>query len=63
MFLKAIMIILSAMVGLLCVVILGFLAYSIAWMVHERLHLDEEGEPWDLEIPWREENEYPGSRE
>lgn len=55
MFLKAIMIILSAMVGLLCVVILGFLAYSIAWMVRERLHIDDYGEPGDLEIPWGED--------
>lgn len=55
MILKAIMIILSAMVGLLCVVIMGFLAYSIAWMIRERLHLDEEGEPGDLEIPWGED--------
>lgn len=57
MFLKAIMIILSAMVGLLCVIILGFLSYSIAWMIHERLHLDEEGEPGDLEIPCEEDYE------
>ena len=56
MILKAIMIILSAMVGLLCVVIMGFLAYSIAWMIRERLHLDEEGEPGDLEIPRGEDD-------
>lgn len=49
------MLILPAMVGLLCAVILGFLAYSIAWMIHERLHLDDEGEPGDLEIPWGED--------
>lgn len=57
MILKAIMIILSAMVGLLCVIILGFLAYSIAWMVRERLHIDDYGEPGDLEIQWREEDD------
>ena len=54
MILKAIIIISSIMVGLLCVVILGFLAYSIAWMVRERLHIDDYGEPGDLEIPWGE---------
>lgn len=55
MFIKAIMIIFPAMVGLLCAVILGFFCYSIAWMIHERLHLDDECEPGDFEIPCEED--------
>lgn len=39
---KAILIILSAIVGLTGVAVMGFLIYSIAWMVKERMNEMEE---------------------
>lgn len=56
MIIKSIMIILSAIVGLLCLAIIWLLGYSILWMIRERMD-EMEDEPGDLEIPWGEDEE------
>ena len=52
---KAIVIIICSIVGLIGLSVMFFLLYSIFWMLTERAR-ELDGEPGDLEIPWGEDD-------